>query len=78
MELGISPIITAGMVIQLLVGIKVINLDMTDEADRKLYEGASKLLSLIMTLCEAVAYIYSGMYGDPNNLSTFTIVVIIL
>lgn len=51
---------------------------MNDEQDRKLYEGASKLLSLIMTLCEAVAYIYSGMYGDPKSLSTFTILVILL
>jgi len=28
MELGISPIITAGMVIQLMVGIRILDLDM--------------------------------------------------
>jgi protein transport protein SEC61 subunit alpha len=31
-----------------------------------------------MTLCEAVAYIYSGMYGDVSKLTSTTILLIIL
>ena len=31
-----------------------------------------------MTLCEAVAYVYSGMYGDVSTLSTTTIILILL
>jgi len=38
MELGISPIITAGMVIQLMVGIRILDLDMQLPSDRELYE----------------------------------------
>lgn len=78
MELGISPIITAGMVIQLLVGIRILDLDMQLPSDRELYEQCSKLLSLIITLCEAFAYIYSGMYGDVESLSTTKIILILL
>ncbi len=63
MELGISPIITAGMVIQLLVGIRFIDLDMQQPSDRALYENASKLLALVMTLCEAVV---SGVALDSS------------
>lgn len=32
--------------------------------DRMLFENTSKLLGILMALCEAIAYTYSGMYGD--------------
>lgn len=36
MELGISPIITSGLVMQLLVGSKLIEVDNSVKADREL------------------------------------------
>lgn len=42
MELGITPIITSGMIIQLLAGAGFIEVDMTLKEDRALFAGAQK------------------------------------
>jgi protein transport protein SEC61 subunit alpha len=68
MELGISPIITSGMVLQLLAGSRIIDFDRTLKEDRMLYQGAQKLLAFLITMGEAVAYVMSGMYGDLRAL----------
>ena len=42
MELGISPIVTSGLVMQLLAGAKLIAMDQNDKTDRELFNGAQK------------------------------------
>ena len=42
MELGISPIVSAGMIIQLLTGLKIISCDTSLQEDRELMETATK------------------------------------
>ena len=37
MELGMSPIITSGMIMQLLVGAKIIDVNMQSKEDRELF-----------------------------------------
>ncbi|UKK00957.2 Protein transport protein Sec61 subunit alpha [Theileria orientalis] len=78
MELGISPIVTSSMVMQLLAGSKIIDVDQSLKEDRDLYQAAEKLLGLLVTLGEAVAYVVSGMYGDVKELGAFKAVLIIL
>jgi len=68
MELGISPIVTSGMVMQLLAGSKIIDVDQGLKRDRNLFNGAQKLFGIIITVSEAVAYVASGMYGDVKDL----------
>ncbi|MFQ6125916.1 MAG: preprotein translocase subunit SecY [Candidatus Heimdallarchaeota archaeon] len=63
-ELGIGPIVTAGLIMQILVGSKIINVDMADPEDRSLYTGVQKVLAVFMTIFEAFAYILGGAYGD--------------
>jgi len=46
MELGISPIVTSGMVMQLLAGSKLIDVNQSDKTDRALFAGAQKCLWL--------------------------------
>jgi len=77
MELGISPIITSGMIIQLLAGSKIIDVDTSLKEDRQLYQGAQKLLGMLITIGEAVAYVLSGMYGDLGTLGYANAVLII-
>jgi preprotein translocase SecY subunit len=64
MELGIGPIVTAGLILQILSGSKMINVDMTSPEDRSLFTGASKVLAVLMTVFEALAYIMGGAYGN--------------
>ena len=42
MELGISPIVTSGLVMQLLAGSNIIEVDQTNKEDRALFQGAQK------------------------------------
>jgi protein transport protein SEC61 subunit alpha len=42
MELGISPIVTAGMVMQLLAGAKILELNQNNKEEKALFEGAQK------------------------------------
>ncbi|CAN0853584.1 Protein transport protein Sec61 subunit alpha [Linum grandiflorum] len=64
MELGITPIVTSGLVMQLLAGCKIIQVDNSVREDRALLNGAQKLLSILIALGLAVAYVLSGMYGS--------------
>ena len=63
MELGIGPIVTAGLVLQLLVGSKIIQLDMSKPRDRAVFTAANKVFAIIMTGFEASVFILGGMYG---------------
>jgi len=63
MELGIGPIVTAGLILQLLVGSAMIEADMSNPEDRSLFTTASKTFSIILTGVQASAYIIGGMYG---------------
>jgi len=75
MELGIGPIVTAGLILQVLAGSKMINLDMSNPEDRSLFTSASKILSVVMTVFEALAYILGGTYG---TLQVTTEIIILL
>ncbi|KAA8493234.1 Protein transport protein Sec61 subunit alpha [Porphyridium purpureum] len=77
MELGISPIVTAGMIMQLLAGANIIEVDQSVKEDRMLFGGAQKLAGLFICLLEAVVYVMSGMYGDMNVLGYGNAILII-
>ncbi len=64
MELGIGPIVTAGLVMQLLSGSKIINVDFGDPEDRALFTGGQKAIAMIMTAFQAIAYILGQAYGE--------------
>jgi preprotein translocase SecY subunit len=74
MELGIGPIVTAGLILQLLSGSSIIKCDMSNSEDRGLFTSASKVFTIILTGIQAGAYILSGMYGP--SLSGPVILVI--
>lgn len=78
MELGISPIVTSGMVLQLLAGSKILDVDQSLKEDRQLFQGAQKLCGMLITFGEAVAYVLSGMYGDVKDLGAGNAILIIL
>jgi protein transport protein SEC61 subunit alpha len=78
MELGISPIVTSGLVMQLLAGSKIIAVDQSNKEDRQLFQGAQKFFGIVITIGEAVAYVLSGMYGDVKDLGAGNAILIIM
>ncbi|CAL5345200.1 unnamed protein product [Camellia sinensis] len=78
MELGITPIVTSGLVMQLLAGSKIIEVDNSVREDRALLNGAQKLLGILIAVGEAVAYVLSGMYGSVSQLGVGNAILIII
>ena len=60
MSLGIGPIVTASIIIQLLVGSKVIPWDLTTENGKILFQGTQKLLGFAFSFVEAFAFVSFG------------------
>ncbi|CAI2366462.1 unnamed protein product [Moneuplotes crassus] len=78
MELGISPLVTSSMIIQLFVGTKLINVNPSIPEDKELLSTAEKLFGLLMTVGEAVAYVLSGMYGRVWDIGLINATLLIL
>jgi protein transport protein SEC61 subunit alpha len=74
MELGIGPIVTAGLIMQLLAGSKIIKIDLSDPDDRSKFTASQKSLAMLMTGIQAAAYIISGAYGTSLTLVNQTLV----
>ncbi len=75
MTLGIGPIVTAGLILQLLVGSDIIKLDMGDSSDRAIFGSATKLLTLVVIVGEAGAYIVGGALGVLTSTQSVVIFV---
>jgi protein transport protein SEC61 subunit alpha len=78
MELGISPIVTSGLAMQLLAGSRIIQVDDSVREDRVLFNAAQKIASLLTTLGMAVAYVLSGMYGNLETVGAGNAILIIV
>ena len=61
-ELGIGPIVTAGLIMQLLAGSKIINVDMSNPYDRSQFTGGQKVLVVILTIFQSIVYIVGGAF----------------
>jgi len=78
MELGITPIVTSGMVMQFLAGSKIIEVDNNDKDQKELFSGVQKLFGMFITILQAGAYVMSGMYGDLSDLGIATALLLVL
>ncbi|KAL8963154.1 MAG: hypothetical protein Q9193_000540 [Seirophora villosa] len=78
MELGISPIISSGMVFQLLAGTHLIDVNLDLKTDRELYQTAQKLFAIIMSFGQAMVYVLTGLYGQPSDLGAGVCVLLVV
>jgi preprotein translocase subunit SecY len=58
--LGIGPIVTASIILQLLVGSKIIPWNLKEDRGRTLFQGTQKLAALVLCVIEAWAYVAFG------------------
>jgi preprotein translocase subunit SecY len=65
MHLGIGPIVTASIILQLFVGAKIIKLDLTKKEDKAIYQGSQKVLVIAMIFIEAIPQVYG--YLSPSD-----------
>ncbi len=84
LQVGIGPIVTASIVLQLLGGANLLGLDTDDPRDQVLYQGLQKLLVVIVTAMTAAPMVFSGGFlpadqalGAQLGIGTFGVQLII-
>ncbi|MBI2665142.1 preprotein translocase subunit SecY, partial [Candidatus Woesearchaeota archaeon] len=59
-SLGIGPIVTASIVLQLLSGTGILKFDLASPEGRKKFQGLQKLMSVFFIIFEAGIYVFMG------------------
>lgn len=70
MHLGIGPIVTASIIMQLFVGAKIINLDLTDDEDKGMYQGSQKVLVIVMIFVESIPQVFGYLTPGASLVSS--------
>ena len=60
LTLGIGPIVTASIVLQLLVGSNLLDLDLSSHKDKSHFQATQKVLSIVFTIFEASVLVLTG------------------
>src|SRR5919201_1200577 len=80
MHLGIGPIVTASIIMQLFAGAKIIDLNLQDDEDKSVYQGTQKFLVIVMIFVEAIPQVFgfltpaSGFVKGLNGASLFGLI----
>lgn len=79
MELGIGPIVTAGLILQVLVGAKLIDIDLNDPESRKKFTAAQKSLAIFFAVFEATMYVIGNKYWQGTGITpSWSIKIIVI
>ena len=70
-SLGIGPIVTSSIVLQLLNGSGILKLDLTKPEGKRTFQGLQKLLAIFFIVFESAIYVMmGGMAPDPSYIGT--------
>jgi preprotein translocase subunit SecY len=67
LQLGIGPIVTASIVLQLLGGADLLGLDTDDPRDQVLYQGLQKLLVVVMIFLTGIPMVFFGGFLPASD-----------
>ena len=67
-SLGIGPIVTASIVLQLLNGSGLVKFDLTSQEGKKTFQGVQKLLAIFFIIFEAGIYVFMGGLAPHSSL----------
>jgi preprotein translocase subunit SecY len=70
MHLGIGPIVTGSIIMQLFTGAKIINLDLTDDEDKGMYQGAQKVMVIAMIFVEAIPQVFGYLTPSASIIAS--------
>src|SRR3989338_9386565 len=72
-SLGIGPIVMASIILQLFTGTGILNIDLSNDEGKKLFQGLQKLLVFFFIIFEALVYVLmKGLEAMPG----YTFIVI--
>jgi preprotein translocase subunit SecY len=75
MTLGIGPIVTGSILLQLLIGAKIIDWDLNKKEDKEKYQVAQKLFSILFIIIESIVFTLSGAV-IPKSYTAFNLFLI--
>ena len=64
-SLGIGPIVTASIVLQLLNGSGILKFDLTKPEGKRAFQGTQKILAIFFIIFEAAIYVFMGGLAPP-------------
>ena len=68
-SLGIGPIVTASIVLQLLNGSGILKFDLTSTEGRKTFQGVQKISAVFFIIFEACIYVFMSGLAPPIELT---------
>lgn len=84
LQVGIAPIVTASIVMQLLQGANLIGIDPTDPRDKIISQGLQNVLIVLVSIMTAIPLAFSGGFIVPDTnlaatlgVSLFTVEVLL-
>ena len=75
LTLGIGPIVTASIVLQLLVGSNLLDLDLSSHKDKSHFQATQKVLSIVFTIFEASVLVLTGNIVPIDGSYTLLLIV---
>jgi len=77
-SLGIGPIVLSSIILQLLVGVKVINLNFSNPEDRAKFSILQKLFAVVLSVVEAVVAVSVGMLVPLPGMGLMIVIQVAL
>src|SRR3989339_893238 len=73
-SLGIGPIVTASIVLQLLNGSGILKLKTETHEGRAMFQGLQKILTIFFIIFEAIIYVFMGGLSPQAGISHWVLV----
>ncbi|NTV22947.1 MAG: preprotein translocase subunit SecY [Nanoarchaeota archaeon] len=76
-SLGIGPIVTGSIILQLLQGAGMLKLDLSTHEGKRRYQGIQKLMSILFVIFEAAIYVFMGGISTPDKIGSTAVVGVV-
>ena len=74
-SLGIGPIVTASILLQLLNGSGILKFDLTNPEGKRFFQGVQKGLAIVFVVFEAMIYVFTGGLAPAPGVSALVIII---
>jgi len=66
LSLGIGPIVTGSIILQLLNGAGILKFDLTSHEGKQRFQGVQKIMSIVFIIFESAIYVFMGGIMPPS------------
>lgn len=78
MDLGISPVVTSSMIMQMLTSMEIIKINHKIKEDTILFDCCSKLLSVLLTVGQSIVQVSTGFYGPVEKIGMQVSILLVI